>query len=89
MLAANSHFHTDHCGCNAFFKKATIICHAKELGKCTGKKRLAEMGFLRIDRDQPMPIKTIEKDYDLFGDGKIVLIPMPGHTPGMTTALVN
>jgi len=24
----------------------------------------------------------------VFGDGRIVLLPMPGHTPGMTAALV-
>ncbi len=87
-VVVNSHFHTDHCGCNAFFKKATIICHAKELENAQAENA-AMMGFLRMDWDHPMPIETIDRDRDLFGDGKIVLIPMPGHTPGMTTALVN
>jgi glyoxylase-like metal-dependent hydrolase (beta-lactamase superfamily II) len=87
-VVVNSHFHTDHCGCNAFFKKATIICHAKELENAQAENA-AMMGFLRMDWDHPMPIETIDRDRDLFGDGKIILIPMPGHTPGMTTALVN
>ena len=26
-----SHLHTDHCGCNAFFKKATVFVHALEI----------------------------------------------------------
>jgi glyoxylase-like metal-dependent hydrolase (beta-lactamase superfamily II) len=42
-----------------------------------------------MDWDHPMPIETIQGEKDLFGDGKIVLLPMPGHTPGMTTALVD
>ena len=26
-----SHLHPDHCGCNAFFKRATVIVHAREV----------------------------------------------------------
>src|ERR1700751_550398 len=26
-----SHLHTDHCGCNAFFRKATVMAHKREL----------------------------------------------------------
>ena len=26
-----SHLHPDHCGCNTFFKRATVIIHAKEI----------------------------------------------------------
>ena len=26
-----SHLHPDHCGCNAFFKRASVIVHAKEI----------------------------------------------------------
>ena len=26
-----SHLHPDHCGCNAFFRKATAMVHAREL----------------------------------------------------------
>ena len=30
----------------------------------------------------------LDGERDLFGDGRIVLIPLPGHTPGTTGALV-
>jgi hypothetical protein len=30
-VVISSHLHPDHCGCNRFFTKATILCHAKEL----------------------------------------------------------
>ena len=42
----------------------------------------------RAEWDQPAPIETIDGERDLFGDGRIVLIPLPGHTPGTTGALV-
>ena len=86
-LVVNSHFHTDHCGCNEFFKKATIICHAKEL-EAASKEGAENMGFLSVDWKQPMEIKTFEGQYDVFNDGRIVLLPLPGHTAGMTGALV-
>src|SRR3954454_12157210 len=30
-VVISSHLHPDHCGCNSFFQKATVICHACEL----------------------------------------------------------
>ena len=39
-----SHLHTDHCGCNAFFGKATVIVHAQEIevAQC-GRRREARL----------------------------------------------
>ena len=36
-----------------------------------------------------MPIDAIEGQRDLYGDDRIVLIPLPGHTPGSIGALVS
>jgi glyoxylase-like metal-dependent hydrolase (beta-lactamase superfamily II) len=47
------------------------------------------MGFLSVDWKHPMPVDAIEGERDLFNDGRIVLVPVPGHTPGMTAALVS
>jgi N-acyl homoserine lactone hydrolase len=83
-----SHLHSDHCGCNAFFRKATVICHAAELAAARAPNAVA-MGYLPVDWDQPMPFQEIDSQYDVFGDERIVLVPVPGHTPGTTAALVN
>lgn len=32
---------------------------------------------------------AVEGERDLFGDDRIVLLPLPGHTPGTIGALVN
>lgn len=30
-VVVNSHLHMDHCGCNEYFKNATIVVHGREL----------------------------------------------------------
>jgi glyoxylase-like metal-dependent hydrolase (beta-lactamase superfamily II) len=86
-VVVNSHLHTDHCGCNAFFTRATFVVHAAEVATAeapdAGKK-----GYVAADWQLPMPIDAIDTQRDLFGDGRIVLVPVPGHTPGSTGALV-
>lgn len=87
-LVVNSHFHPDHCGCNAFFKKATVLAHAKEIEVAEAAGAEAA-GYLRADWDSGQTMEAVHGEKDLFGDGKIVLVPLPGHTPGLIGALVN
>jgi N-acyl homoserine lactone hydrolase len=87
-VVINSHFHPDHCGCNEFFKNATIVCHARELEAARAPNGAA-MGYVPADWDHPMPFDTVEGERDLYGDDRIVIIPLPGHTPGSIGALVN
>jgi N-acyl homoserine lactone hydrolase len=83
-----SHFHPDHCGCNAFFKKATILVHARELEAAQAAGAEAA-GYLRADWDHGQPTDPVGGERDVFGDGKLVLIPLPGHTPGTMGATVH
>jgi len=83
-----SHFHPDHCGCNAFFKKATVLVHAKEMEAATGPGAEAA-GYMRADWDHGQPTELVQGDKDVFGDGRLVLVPLPGHTPGTMGATVN
>ena len=36
-----------------------------------------------------MPVDAIDSQRDVFSDGRIVLIPLPGHTPGSIGALTQ
>src|SRR5437588_1362240 len=83
-----SHLHPDHCGCNAFFKRASFIMHAHEI-EAARRPDAQRQGYLTVEWDHPMPIDEIAGERDLFGDGCIVLIPLPGHTPGTLGALVR
>jgi N-acyl homoserine lactone hydrolase len=87
-IVVNSHLHTDHCGCNAFFKKATVFIHAKELEAAKAPEAQAS-GYFRADWDCGQPIETVIGEKDLFGDSSVVLVPLPGHTPGSLGALVS
>jgi N-acyl homoserine lactone hydrolase len=87
-IVVNSHFHPDHCGCNEFFRNATILCHARELAAVRQADALTK-GYVVADWDHPMPVKAIDAQHDLCGDDKVVLIPLPGHTGGSIGALVN
>jgi glyoxylase-like metal-dependent hydrolase (beta-lactamase superfamily II) len=87
-VVINSHLHPDHCGCNAFFRKATFICHADELAAARAPGSEAS-GYLAAGWDQAMPTDAITGQRDVFGDGRIVLLPLPGHTPGSIGALAQ
>jgi glyoxylase-like metal-dependent hydrolase (beta-lactamase superfamily II) len=82
-----SHLHPDHCGCNQSFGRATILCHEAEVAAAKADGA-GSQGYLKQEWDQPQGFQTFNAEHDVFGDGRIVLLPMPGHTPGMTVAHV-
>jgi glyoxylase-like metal-dependent hydrolase (beta-lactamase superfamily II) len=86
-LVICSHLHPDHCGCNVFFTRATILCHAREL-EAAKSADAARRGYLANDWDHPQTFDLVEGMRDLFSDGRIVVVPLPGHTPGTMGALV-
>ncbi len=82
-----SHLHPDHCGCNAFFKQATVLVHAREVAAARAPDAI-KMGFLASEWDVGLPRDELNGERDVFGDGRIVLIELPGHTRGSIGALV-
>src|SRR5262245_10677387 len=82
-----SHLHPDHCGCNVFFQRATFVIHVREI-EAARAPQAEQSGYLAAEWDHALPTDSLAGERDLFGDGRIVLIPLPGHTPGTTGALV-
>jgi N-acyl homoserine lactone hydrolase len=80
-LVICSHLHFDHCGCNAFFRRATVICQALELAEARADDAEGK-GFLRREWEVGTAIHAIQGEHDVFGDGRLTLIPLPGHTLG-------
>ena len=64
-----------------------MFVHAREIEVATAPGA-EKMAYLAADWDHPMPMQTVTGQTDVMGDGRIVLVPLPGHTPGMTGALV-
>jgi N-acyl homoserine lactone hydrolase len=87
-VVVNSHLHMDHCGCNAFFRKATFYVHAQERRAAADPANEGK-GYFRIDWDHALPLEEIEAETDIFADNRIVLMPLPGHTPGSIGAMVE
>jgi len=87
-VVISSHLHPDHCGCNGFFKKATILCHAEEL-QAAQQPAAEKAGYLATEWNHGRHLDLIETQRDLFADTKLILIPLPGHTPGTMGALVT
>lgn len=87
-VVINSHYHSDHCGCNEFFKKATFFVHEAEFAKVSEPDSIMA-GYIPADWEHPMPLNQVTGEKDIFDDERIVLLPLPGHTPGMMGAVAN
>jgi glyoxylase-like metal-dependent hydrolase (beta-lactamase superfamily II) len=79
---AFSHWHEDHTGNANLFGKATWILQRRELAAATGPtpppfESLAPVAAWRHARK-----RIIDGDADVFGDGSVRILSMPGHTPG-------
>ena len=78
----NSHLHFDHAGGNSQVPNATLVVQQKEWEIGRDAERAAQFGFDPADVSQGHPVKAIEGEHDLFGDGRLVCLPTYGHTPG-------
>lgn len=74
----NSHFHFDHCGCNASFPRAQFLVQRAERAAARAEPKR----FNPKDWDLPLDYRDIDGEHDVFGDGSVVLLPTPGHTAG-------
>jgi glyoxylase-like metal-dependent hydrolase (beta-lactamase superfamily II) len=74
----NSHFHFDHCGCNASFPRAQFLVQRTELQVARAEPKR----YNAKDWDHRLEYREIDGEYDVFGDGLLVLLPTPGHTAG-------
>jgi N-acyl homoserine lactone hydrolase len=78
---AISHTHPDHVGNVEMFPEAILLVQ---------KAEYEWPNPLGVGRFKPeYPVKKLEGDYDVFGDGSITIISTPGHTPGHQSLLVK
>lgn len=77
-FVVNSHFHFDHCGCNASFPRARFLVQRAELGLARAERNR----YNAKDWDHPLEYRELDGEHDVFGDGSVVVLPTPGHTAG-------
>ncbi|WP_286234060.1 N-acyl homoserine lactonase family protein [Thalassotalea sediminis] len=80
-----SHSHFDHVGQAATFNDATWLTSQAELTHIANTENLKA---LHADLSK-MKRKTFSQDYDVFGDGSVIILTLPGHTPGHTALKVK
>jgi N-acyl homoserine lactone hydrolase len=83
----NSHLHPDHAGGNAFIPNATILVQTLELTYAREQKD--DRLYHTDDMDTGHPVRLIDGEHDLYGDGSVILFPTPGHTPGHQSARIK
>jgi len=82
-----SHLHTDHVGGVGSFGGAEVIVSRVEWERAQG---LA--GRLRGYLPQHWPVREpvlVDGTYDVTGDGSLLVLPTPGHTPGHVALIVR
>lgn len=88
---ALSHYHFDHAGQAATFPTATLMIGAADWTALHSKKMPfgADPALLAPWLNGKGKVDPIEGDRDVFGDGSVVILATPGHTPGSTALLVR
>ncbi len=86
-----SHYHADHTGQVASFPKATLLIGQREWDAITAPKPAPGVNFQPFEgwikgENKVEPQGT---DKDVFGDGTVVVLRTPGHTPGHQSLLVK
>ncbi|OWU83748.1 beta-lactamase [Oceanicola sp. 22II-s10i] len=89
-----SHYHFDHTGQAAAFAQAELLIGAADWTVLSGPLPDWAGGFVVPETLAPWVsggarVRAVPGDHDVFGDGSVVMLAMPGHTPGETALLVN
>ena len=79
-----SHMHGDHTGQAADFPQARLI-----IGKEDFEQSAAKDDPFTAWRGAGKPVTAEDTDVDVFGDGDVVTLFTPGHTPGHHSLLVK
>lgn len=82
-----SHYHDDHTGQVADFPGATLLVGAQDWEAIRGRAEV-QAKFARWLTGGGQ-VRAVEGDLDIFGDGSVVMLFTPGHTPGHHSLLVR
>jgi len=78
---AVSHTHPDHVGNVGLFSSSMLLVQKAEY------EWPSPLGVGRFKPEHP--VTKLEGDHDVFGDGSVIILATPGHTPGHQSLLVK
>lgn len=79
-----SHMHADHTGQVGEFPQAKLL-----IGKADFEETKGKDDPFGPWRAQGKPVTLVTSDTDVFGDGSVIALHLPGHTPDHMALLVN
>lgn len=91
-IVISSHSHLDHIGNIEMFPNAIHVIQKKELYQAWWPETFQRGGaHVVADYDDARDFNylTLEGDYDLFGDGSVMILSTPGHTLGHQSVKVK
>jgi N-acyl homoserine lactone hydrolase len=86
-----SHYHADHTGQVASFPSATLLIGAREWDAITAPKPAQGVNYKPFEHwaKGEGKLEALAVDKDVFGDGSVIVLRTPGHTPGHQSLLVK
>lgn len=88
-LVAFSHLHFDHVGNANLFGQSTWLMNGAELAAATSETPPPGLDLAAISAHKTAKLEFINRDHDVFGDGRVRIIAAPGHTPGHQVLLIE
>ena len=92
-----THLHSDHCGGVGYFPHATMYVTAREHCLATGAlsglagytpRNLPEWFKPQLVEFDETPLGPFAGSKTITADGRVVMVPTPGHTPGHASVIV-
>jgi N-acyl homoserine lactone hydrolase len=86
-----SHYHADHTGQVGSFPKATLLIGKGDWDAITSPKPGPGVNFAPFANwaKGDGKVEALPNDKDVFGDGSVIVLATPGHTPGHRSLLVK
>ena len=86
---AISHYHADHSGQALDFPGATLLIGRADWEAIKASDDAFRRNGVKPWLDGAGKVDPVEGDRDIFGDGSVVMLATPGHTPGHHSLLVR
>ena len=84
-----SHYHLDHIGQAADFPQAKLLIGKGDFAALGQPGHEARAKFFSPWLQKGAKVEKVTGDLDVFGDGSVVMLDLPGHTPGHHGLLVQ
>jgi N-acyl homoserine lactone hydrolase len=86
-----SHYHADHTGQVSSFPNATLLIGKGDWEAITSPKPAEGVNFKPFEAwiKGEGKVEPVALDKDVFGDGTVIMLTTPGHTPGHHSLLVK